>query len=726
MTDTVTKGWSKDESVTDTDSESSQISVTLPPYTAIMLSQEHSTEELVSRYNCPVALNYKATVYYVYEDARSDYACVHFKKIAEVGDEESGKPAVEDLADRFDDYKVANTADKELIRWKDMSSHCADAISIVSTTAPFDSTNAKFTEATEIVKSGIDSILPLKPIKYIRPVNVNDNSTLTNQQWDYDIDMDEGDSDYLSRIRLKAINDIGVEFSTFNQAKGHFIVVDENGKEDTSGSIVELVKVNGQNKYVAKGEGTAYLKYLINEDEYQTAEMAALSPDEYITNKDIEETGATAVIQVNVHHKHKLTRHAAKDPTCTEDGNIVYWTCTEGDYPCGKYFSDKNGENEIFKDEIVVKKTGHNWGEWKVTEKPTETREGHETRECLNGCGEVQTGSVPVTTHVHKLVRHAPSKPTCTEDGNIVYWTCTEGDHPCGKYFADKNGEDEMSEDETVVSATGHSWGEWKVTKEPTQKAAGEQQRVCSNDASHIEKEVIPAKGYAPGTDPKQKGTDGTAVGPGASAGSADKAITGMPGDKDPKGSVYNKLKLSSTKQTKTAITLKWTKPSKAKKFVLYGNRCGSRNKKLATFTGSSKKLTKVAGKKIKKGTYYKFILVALDKNNNVVSTSKVIHVATKGGKVTNPKKVTVKKGRKAITRVTVKKGRTVTVKNTVTMASKKLQFKTHRKVVYESSNEKIATVTSKGKIKGIRKGKCFIYAYTQNGVYTRIEVTVN
>ena len=78
--------------------------------------------------------------------------------------------------------------------------------------------------------------------------------------------MNEGDSDFISRIKLKAINDVGVEFATFNQAKGHFIVVDENGNEDTSGSIVELVKVNGQNKYVAKGEGTAYLKYIINED----------------------------------------------------------------------------------------------------------------------------------------------------------------------------------------------------------------------------------------------------------------------------------------------------------------------------------------------------------------------------------------------------------------------------------------------------------------------------
>ena len=60
-----------------------------------------------------------------------------------------------------------------------------------------------------------------------------------------------------------------------------------------------------------------------------------------------------------------------------------------------------------------------------------------------------------------------------------------------------------------------------------------------------------------------------------------------------------------------------------------------------------------------------------------------------------------------------------------MTKASKKLKLKKHRKVMYESSNRKIATVTSKGKIKGIKKGSCYIYAYAQNGISKRIKVTV-
>ena len=230
-----------------------------------------------------------------------------------------------------------------------------------------------------------------------------------------------------------------------------------------------------------------------------------------------------------------------------------------------------------------------------------------------------------------------------------------------------------------------------------------------------------------PSTDPNKKGTDGTPVGPGASEAAADKAITGMTSDGDPKGSKYAPLMLKSIKQAKTNITVKWTKVSGATKYVLYGNKCGKKNKmkKIGNFTGTSKKVTKVAGKKLKKGTYYKFIVVALDKNNMVVSTSKVIHVATKGGKVTNPKKVTVKKGKKAVSKATVKKGKTVKLKNSVTKASKKLKLKKHRVVKYESSNPKVATVSGKGVVKGKAKGTCYVYAYAQNGASKKVKITV-
>ena len=74
-------------------------------------------------------------------------------------------------------------------------------------------------------------------------------------------------------------------------------------------------------------------------------------------------------------------------------------------------------------------------------------------------------------------------------------------------------------------------------------------------------------------------GKDGTAIGKGASASIANDFLTNWLSDKDPKGSKVSPLKLRSSKQTKSSITLKWTKSSKATKYVIYGNLSGSENK---------------------------------------------------------------------------------------------------------------------------------------------------
>jgi len=125
----------------------------------------------------------------------------------------------------------------------------------------------------------------------------------------------------------------------------------------------------------------------------------------------------------------------------------------------------------------------------------------------------------------------------------------------------------------------------------------------------------------------------------------------------------------------------------------------------------------------VKKGTYYKFIVVAIDKNNRVVSTSKVIHVGTKGGKAGNQKKVTVKKSilKKA---KNLKKGKSLSLKAKAVKASGG-KVKTHRGLSYESTNKKIATVSSKGVVKARAKGTCYVYAYAQDGVFKKIKVVV-
>ena len=58
-------------------------------------------------------------------------------------------------------------------------------------------------------------------------------------------------------------------------------------------------------------------------------------------------------------------------------------------------------------------------------------------------------------------------------------------------------------------------------------------------------------------------------------------------------------------------------------------------------------------------------------------------------------------------------------------MVKEKLKIKTHRAMKYVSANTSIATVSSKGVIKGKKKGTTYVYAYAQNGVCAKIKVTV-
>ena len=227
-----------------------------------------------------------------------------------------------------------------------------------------------------------------------------------------------------------------------------------------------------------------------------------------------------------------------------------------------------------------------------------------------------------------------------------------------------------------------------------------------------------------PKPDPaKQMGQDGTPYGKGASSVAADKALKVYKSEKDPKGTVFNQLQLRAGKVTKASVQLKWKAASGAKKYVIYGNNCGkTKYVKLTTTTKKAITFKKINKAKVKKGTYYKFIIVAIDAKNNVVCTSKTVHVATTGGKVGNDKAITTnaKKGK-----VTVKKGKAIRLKTKSVPASKKLKVKRHRTTSFESSNKKIATVNAKGVIKGVKKGTCYVYAYTQNGAFAKVKVTV-
>ena len=191
-------------------------------------------------------------------------------------------------------------------------------------------------------------------------------------------------------------------------------------------------------------------------------------------------------------------------------------------------------------------------------------------------------------------------------------------------------------------------------------------------------------------------------------------AILSWPGDDDVKGSTFSLLQAKGVPTSKTSVKLTWKRIPGATGYIIYGNKCGKKNRyeKIKTVTGKT-----FTQKKLKKGTYYKYVIVAV-KGETAITISKTIHVATKGGKVGNHTKVILNQKK-----LSLKKGKIKTVKATLKAGS--LKVKIHRKVAFESSNEAVATVSKNGKIKARGKGNCYVYAYAQNGLCAKVKVVV-
>ena len=193
---------------------------------------------------------------------------------------------------------------------------------------------------------------------------------------------------------------------------------------------------------------------------------------------------------------------------------------------------------------------------------------------------------------------------------------------------------------------------------------------------------------------------------------STEEAIKNSTSDEGPSGTVFHLLQARQKKVTKHSITITWNRIPGAS-YVIFGNKCGRKNPYLKVAeTGK----TKLIFKKLAKGKYYKFIVAAV-KDNNVVSVSKTLHIATAGGKYGNHTKVTISKKK-----LTLKKGKSKKLK--ARAYTGKLKVRVHRGIKWESSNPNVVKV-KKGKIKAVGKGTAKIYAYAQNGRFAKCKVTV-
>ena len=147
---------------------------------------------------------------------------------------------------------------------------------------------------------------------------------------------------------------------------------------------------------------------------------------------------------------HVKTEYPAVAPTCDTDGSSYYFYCDV----CGKYY-DENGQ-EIAEGSWVIP-AGHDYVEHPFQE-PTCTAGGNRLYYTCSACGKIFDADLNETTLEavtlgmipHSLVIHVPAAAkTCWDNGNVEYWQCAS----CGAKFADAEGTLPLTDEEVVIPA---------------------------------------------------------------------------------------------------------------------------------------------------------------------------------------------------------------------------------------------------------------------------------
>ena len=148
---------------------------------------------------------------------------------------------------------------------------------------------------------------------------------------------------------------------------------------------------------------------------------------------------------------------AKKEHTWVKQDNIPA-TCEKGEMEVEK--CSVCGET---KETQISDPLGHDYGEWKVTKEPTCTKYGTKKRICKR-CNEYEIDVIDPTGHQHTKIIDQKDV-TCEEKGYSGDLYCED----CRLII-------QLGHD---IAATGHTWDDGEITKEPTQTATGIKTYTC-------------------------------------------------------------------------------------------------------------------------------------------------------------------------------------------------------------------------------------------------------
>lgn len=299
---TVEKGWSKEESVSKTERKEDKSSISLPAYSAIMMKRTTSDSEEVTTYNCPVLLTYKVMLLEHILNASNDEAGADTATLGVFGSDSIS--AREDLKVYLtDNINIKDT--NRNITWSELQSNSDTkntfqyAKSNTALYIPMSSAGATYSVNLKTINVTYDGLISTQPL-----------SKIETTAWD--LNLLTGNSLTISNIRVKGINKAGTDYIGFNQDKGHWTITSADGKEDVSGNIASLSQSrSGKVTLNAHNPGTVYLEYVIDENCYATAS----APMAYMTNRQL---ASTAILKVTIAAK----KTAVPTPEATKLGSV--------------------------------------------------------------------------------------------------------------------------------------------------------------------------------------------------------------------------------------------------------------------------------------------------------------------------------------------------------------------------------------------------------------------
>ena len=157
-----------------------------------------------------------------------------------------------------------------------------------------------------------------------------------------------------------------------------------------------------------------------------------------------------------------VTHATTKEPTCTEVGKETYTSA-----------AFTNPAFSVQTKVVDIDATGHTYGEWTITDKPTLTTGGKAKHTCTVDSFE-ETVNIPALSNISVWSVESFPGATHADEGKNVYTSV-------------------YGVVEVVIPAGEHVYGSWTITKEPTTEVTGTAQKACTvSGCTHVESVTLP------------------------------------------------------------------------------------------------------------------------------------------------------------------------------------------------------------------------------------------